>query len=137
MDDEFKDPSNKLIEMIRSGEYIAVISEVTELELKNAPAQVKAIRNSLPNQFIEKAELTEEAAQLAKEYLSSGVLGPTMLADAQHIAIATVTQVDHIVSWNFRHIVNVVKIKGFNSVNLIMGYNIIDIRSPMEVIPFD
>ena len=54
--------------------------------------------------------------------------------DAEHIAIATVEKVDIVVSWNFKHIVNIHKIRGFNSVNLKEGYQLIEIRTPMEVI---
>jgi hypothetical protein len=56
-----------------------------------------------------------------------------MLADAQHIAVATVARVDVLVSWNFRHIVNVDRIHGFNAVNLRAGYPLLEIRSPLEV----
>jgi hypothetical protein len=54
--------------------------------------------------------------------------------DALHIAIATVIGVDVLVSWNFKHIVNLDKIKLFNSVNLKEGYSILEIRTPREVI---
>jgi hypothetical protein len=56
-----------------------------------------------------------------------------MLADAQHIAVATVARVDVLVSWNFRHIVNLDRIRGFNAVNLRAGYPLLEIRSPLEV----
>ena len=55
-------------------------------------------------------------------------------SDALHIAIATTSTVDVLVSWNFRHIVNLNKIKLFNSVNLKEGYNLLEIRTPLEVI---
>ena len=54
--------------------------------------------------------------------------------DALHIAIATVIEVDVLVSWNFRHIVNLNRIQQFNSVNLREGYKILEIRSPEEVL---
>ena len=57
-----------------------------------------------------------------------------MRVDAQHIAIATVGRVDVLVSWNFRHIVNLVRIHGYNSVNLRKGYPMIEIRTPREVL---
>jgi len=57
-----------------------------------------------------------------------------MLADAQHIAIATVGRVDVLVSWNFRHIVNLERIHGYNSVNLRRGCPMIEIRTPREVL---
>ena len=60
-----------------------------------------------------------------------------MLADAQHIALATVARVDVLVSWNFRHIVNLDRIRGFNAVNLRAGYPLLEIRSPLELWPDD
>jgi len=57
-----------------------------------------------------------------------------MRADAQHIAIATVYRADVLVSWNFKHIVNLQRIHGYNSVNLRKGYPMIEIRTPREVL---
>lgn len=57
-----------------------------------------------------------------------------MRADAQHIAIATVARVDVLVSWNFKHIVNLQRIYGYNSVNLRQGFPMIEIRTPREVL---
>jgi hypothetical protein len=51
----------------------------------------------------------------------------------EHIALATIGKVDVLVSWNFRHIVNLPKIRRYNSVNLALGYPQIDIRTPIEV----
>ncbi|RLG31870.1 hypothetical protein DRN97_08725 [Methanosarcinales archaeon] len=51
-------------------------------------------------------ELTEEAVNLAGKYITEGVIGEGKLVDAEHIAIATINRVDVLVSWNFRHIVN-------------------------------
>ena len=44
---------------------------------------------------------------------------------------------DYLVSWNFRHIVNVFRIKGYNAVNLKNGYIQLDIRSPKEFIDYE
>lgn len=38
------------------------------------------------------------------------------------------------VSWNFKHILNLGKIKQFNAVNLKEGYQILEIRTPKEVV---
>jgi predicted nucleic acid-binding protein len=134
LDSEFKEASKTLFEQIRRGDIVAVVSEITQLELKKAPRLVQAIMKGIPKGHIIEVELSEEAASLAREYISHGVLGKAKLVDAQHIAIATINKVDLVVSWNFKHIVNVNKIRGFNAVNLRMGYSMIDIRSPLEVI---
>lgn len=75
----------------------------------------------------------EESEELAEEYVRQEVVSRRMLVDAQHIAVATVARVDVLVSWNFRHIVNLDRIRGFNAVNLRMGYSMLEIRSPLEV----
>lgn len=79
-------------------------------------------------------QLDAEARELAEAYISAAVLPSRMRADAQHIAIATVGRVDVLVSWNFKHIVNLERIHGYNSVNLRKGYPMIEIRTPWEVL---
>ncbi len=71
---------------------------------------------------------------MAQAYLQEGVLTEKYLLDAQHIAMATLARVDVMVSWNFKHIVNLNRIRLYNSVNLKLGYPMIDIRSPREVL---
>lgn len=81
-------------------------------------------------------ELTEEAIKLADTYVSEKVVGQTSLEDCRHIAIATINKVDVLASWNFKHIVNLDRIKGYNSVNLRLGYQMIEIRSPKDLINY-
>jgi hypothetical protein len=78
--------------------------------------------------------LSKEAISLANSYISHGVVTEKHLIDAQHIAIATIERVDVLVSWNFKQIVNLDRIKKFNAVNLMQGFHLIEIRSPMEVL---
>lgn len=79
-------------------------------------------------------QLGAEASELAEAYIAAAVISPGMRADAQHIAIATVGRVDVLASWNFKHIVNLERIHGYNSVNLRKGYPTIEIRTPREVL---
>jgi hypothetical protein len=51
----------------------------------------------------------------------------------RHIALATIADVDALVSWNFRHIVRLDKIRLFNAVNVESGYRVLNILSPREV----
>ena len=46
----------------------------------------------------------------------------------------SINAVDILVSWNFKHIVNVKRIRGYNAVNMKLGYPTIGIRSPKEII---
>ncbi|MBI5198658.1 MAG: PIN domain protein [Nitrospirae bacterium] len=136
-DDEFGKYSNLLLNDFILGKKIAIVSNLTLKELKEAPENVRKKFDEIPKECIEFVGLTEEAEGLAQKYIEDGVISPNHLLDAEHIAIATVEKVDIVVSWNFKHIVNVLKIRGFNSVNLKEGYQLIEIRSPMEVINED
>jgi hypothetical protein len=88
----------------------------------------------LQRNTVEFVELTYEINQLAEQYIREGVVGETSIDDCRHIACATVNKVDCLVSWNFKHIVNIFRIRGYNSINLKNGYGQLDIRSPKEII---
>ena len=133
-DEEFSKWSNLLVDEIINGSYIAVISELTRRELEGAPDDVQAILHSLPEEYIENVFLGEEAIDLAQKYVDNEVVTSKHIVDAQHIAIAAVEHVDVVISWNFRHIVNLERIRGFNSINLKLGYPILEIRCPREIV---
>jgi len=75
--------------------------------------------------------------QLADSYIAENVVGKTSREDCFHIALATIYKADVLVSWNFKHIVNVIRIRGYNAVNMKLGYQTIDIRSPKEIIVYE
>lgn len=133
LDDEFRTPSVRLFKRSRSGEALLVISDTTLAELTLAPSSVRNVIESLPKECVEFVHQTAESEELAEEYIRQLVLPRRMLVDAQHIAVAVVARVDVLVSWNFRHIVNLDRIRGFNAVNLRAGYSPLEIRSPLEV----
>jgi len=76
--------------------------------------------------------LKDEAVELANKYIEEKVVGQTSYVDCLHIALATINHADFLVSWNFKHIVNVDKIRGYNSINIRFGYQQLEIRSPRE-----
>jgi len=134
LDTEFSASSTRLFERFARGSDVLVLSDLTRLELERAAAVVRAIIEQLPQAAIEEVRLTQEARELAEEYLMAKVIGLGSLLDAQHIATATISRVDVLVSWNFKHIVNISRIHGYNSVNLRLGYPLLEIRSPQEVV---
>jgi len=133
-DEEFAEHSVRLMESFVRGERILVLSGLTVQELAAAPAEVRRRVAAVPEAFIEILQLDAATKDLAEAYVAAGVLTARMRADAQHIAIATVARVDVLVSWNFKHIVNLERIHGYNSVNLRQGYPMIEIRTPREVL---
>jgi predicted nucleic acid-binding protein len=132
-DDEFSESTKELFKLVESGEYTLVVSELLEAELLQAPKQVREHLDSFED-AIEYVELTEEAKILADHYIKERVVGATSKADCQHIAIATINKVDVLVSWNFKHIVNLQRIRGYNSVNLKHNYQMLEIRTPKEIL---
>ena len=133
-DDEFSEFSNKLFEEFKQGIKIAVISDITLLELKKAPVDVRNKINEIPDDFKINIVLKDNAEQLAEKYITEKVISPNCIEDARHIALATITNVDILSSWNFKHIVNVTRIHGYNAVNLKEGYHILEIRSPRDIL---
>ena len=85
----------------------------------------------------ERIELTAEAILLADTCIKEKVVGKTSLEDCRHIALATINKLDVLASWNFKHIVNLDRIKGYNSVNYRLGYPMIEIRSPKDLIHYE
>jgi hypothetical protein len=107
-------------------------STVTEDELETAPQKVKELVKSIKIDNTEFLEASSEAIDLASEYISEKVVGQTSFADCLHIALATINRADFLISWNFKHIVNVQRIRGYNSINIKNGYKQLEIRSPRE-----
>lgn len=136
-DEEFKEQTIPLFERIRVGELTILFSSVTQDELEHAPANVKELVNRLSADQTEYLELSDEAVDLAKAYIAEKVVGETSFADCLHIALATIHHADYLVSWNFRHIVNIDRISGYNGVNIKKGYKQLDIRSPREFIRYE
>ena len=81
--------------------------------------------------------MTKEAIELASAYINEKAVGKTSIEDCRHIALATINRVDVLASWNFKHIVNLDKIKGYNSVNYKLGYPMIEIRSPKDLLHYE
>ena len=133
-DEEFENDTKKFFERIFYEDFIIYFSEISETELSLAPLFVKELKNKIPLSCYKYLELDTESKYLAQVYIDEKILGAASYNDAYHIALTTVNRLDVLVSWNFKHIVNFDKIKLFNSVNLKLGYPMIDIRSPLEFI---
>ncbi len=136
-DEEFKDYTEPLFERIKKSEFEIIYSNVTEQELENAPDRIRATVQLLHKNSTDYVKSDIESANLAKKYIDEGVVGPTSYADCLHIALATIHNANILISWNFKHIVNVVRIVGYNSVNIAEGYKPIDIRSPRELMNYE
>jgi len=134
-DEEFKDSTQSFFEQVKAGTFLLVISPLLEDEIVAAPQRVRTWYDAI-KPLAEIGEITEAALELRQAYLHAGIVGPKSLADALHVAVATVLGCGIIVSWNFRHIVHFQKIAMYNGVNQMNGYPAIAIHSPREVISY-
>ncbi|MGI8892205.1 MAG: PIN domain protein [Bacteroidia bacterium] len=131
---EFELWSKNLFNQIIEGSYTAAVSDITLLELENAPKKVLKFANSIISQNAEFLLADVDARLLADYYLKEKIITARFHSDALHIAIATINKIDVLTSWNFKHIVNLNRIRLYNSVNLKYGYSMIEIRSPRDII---
>jgi len=132
-DTEFATWSNGLVTDFRNKALYPVLSTIVATELQDAPSPVQAVYEELVTLGAEILSVTEPAIELATVYQQRGILTPKFYTDGLHIALATVAEVDIVVSWNFKHIVHFDKIRFFNAVNLERGYKPVSIHSPREV----
>lgn len=131
-DQEFHTWSNDLMDDFRRSRFRIVLSDVTRAEAAHAPEAVRDLYDELVA-IAEILPVTDEALEVLANYEAHGVLGPRFRNDMLHIALATVAEVDVLVSWNFRHIVRLDKIRLFNGINMELGYKTLTIYTPREV----
>jgi predicted nucleic acid-binding protein len=135
-DIEFEFETKNLFKRLENKEIIFVVSDLMDIELERAPENVKTLLFNYSKDCFERVSLTKEAQELGQMYVNEKVVGQTSIEDCYHIAMATINNVDVLASWNFKHIVNFTRIKGYNSVNLKNGYNLLEIRNPKDLIEY-
>jgi predicted nucleic acid-binding protein len=135
-DPEFENESKALFKKFQDKEFDIVISDLTQSELTRAPKNVKDLINNL-DLYPEIVSISQEVITLAQEYINENVVGQTSMDDCLHIALATINKIDILVSWNFKHIVNIRRIRGYNAINILNGYPTLEIRSPKDIIDYE
>jgi predicted nucleic acid-binding protein len=136
-DAEFEKESNALFRLAKQGKFALLVSDLVLAELVPAPKEIRDFAASIVDLDVEALVSTAESEKLARAYLSAGILTKKSETDAEHVALATVTRADAIVSWNFKHVVQLQKMKQFNQINLSQGYGFLQIVTPKEVLPHD
>ncbi|KAA2239112.1 type II toxin-antitoxin system VapC family toxin [Chitinophaga agrisoli] len=133
-DPEFMEHSQALFKEFKTGLKILQLSDLVLLELQEAGKDVMAQLAEVPRCYKIEVKSTVKAVRLAKTYIAEGALSNKSYNDALHIALATLHSADVLASWNFKHIVNLDRIKLYNAINTRMGYRIIEIRTPREIL---
>jgi len=108
--------------------YISVIT-IDEIEELGNPIKKQNIKDLLFDSNVEILKLSEDALNLADEYMKKGAIPLSEPEDAYHIAIASVNHLNALASWNFKHIVSMNPIRKIHEINMKNGYPIVEIGS--------
>ncbi len=132
---EKKEITLRFFDKIREGEYEIFISDIVVEEIGRANANKKqSLLNIIGEYGPTKLIVSEEVAELAQQYISEGVLPTSKIEDAMHAAVATVFEVDALISWNLKHLANLKKMELINAINIKAGYfKRLELITPMEV----
>ena len=132
-DAEWMADTRELWEQARAGKWELLTSIIAEREVQESPQEVRQhYAASFDAAHI--LDTSTEIEALAEAYLAAGVVTRKFEDDALHVAMASVHGIRLIVSWNFKHLVNVRREDGFNAVNLVEGWPPVRIVSPKELI---
>lgn len=132
-DEEFERWSNGLLIDFKKQIFTPVLSEVIEAEIADSPEFVVSKYKEFFDCNAEFLEVKDDALTLTQVYIRKKVLQNKYYRDMLHIALASVNNIDVLVSWNFKHIVRFDKIRLFNAINIEEGYKQLEIYSPMEI----
>ena len=127
----------KLWELIKSGEYRAVISDVAFVEIsqnKNAK-KVETLLSYIAEIPYERISINDEIKKIAEIVKQNGLIVANKHSnDRLHIGCAINSECDVMVSMNFKHLVNVVTIRGVRAISILESNRSIDIVSPASLI---
>lgn len=132
-----RESANTFFEQVRLGMIDAITSPVTFEELSRC---AEPLRSRLLSLFedIRLPDLDEvESGRLAALYLSEGVIPSEHVNDARHVACATVSKADILVTLNLRHLANERAERRAGAVNLREGYPVLRIKTPEEVLCYE
>jgi predicted nucleic acid-binding protein len=127
--------TNQFFAEAAEGRYDLYISNIVLMEIARAEPE----RAALLRRFVEQVDpiildFDDESDRLAQEFLAQGVVPPTKIEDAQHVAVAVANELNVLTSWNYRHLVNMRRREMFHHVSVMNGYyNTLHIVTPPEV----
>jgi hypothetical protein len=126
-----------LLQDFRQGIFKPVISTLLQDQIADASGEVQEAMLDLVQCKPKIIVVSEKAETLADVYLDRKILRPEFRADTLHVALATLEEVDILVSWNYRNILHLSQLRKFIEVNLELGLKPIQIRSPRVIASLD
>ena len=124
-----------LWELFRNKTYEVYISDIVIREISGCNEEkLKILLDYLDQIDYNIIETTEDTVELAGKFIDFGILKQKSFDDCQHIAAAILAGCDIIISWNFKHIVNVKTIRGVKIITTLEGYKDLLIYPPSVLI---
>ena len=133
-DAEFSKASLAFFEEISAGKIVPVISATFVREIQDAPKKVRDLLAETLRGRCERVDVTPEMVDLRDAYVSAKVVTSRYADDALHVAQASFARADVVASWNFKHLVNPIRIRDFNRVNAAQGQTQIVILTPADIV---
>jgi len=132
---EKKEITLQFFARVRQGVYRVYISDTVLEEIAQAPlVKRERLLAVIADISPELLEIDDDVLILARRYLREGILPMHKLEDAVHAAVATIHEVDALISWNLKHLANFRKMELINSINMWEGYlKKLELITPMEV----
>lgn len=128
---EKMEDTRKLWEMFKDGKFDVYLSTVTLEEVSDCPEPKRGKMYDYLGQIdYTPIEITDDMSDIAQQIIDMGILTKKSYDDCQHIAAAVVNACDCIISWNFKHIVNIKTIRGVRAITNLKGYKPIEIINP-------
>jgi predicted nucleic acid-binding protein len=130
--------TRELLDLVVEGRHVGVISNIVLEEVDQSPEELKEkLLNEVRKVPFQVIAEDENSADLLEIYEQEDFIRKGARLDLRHLSVATVYGVDAVVSWNFRDIVNIRTRRAVHSVNLRLGYPLIEIVSPEEVVEYE
>lgn len=128
---ERMEQTRKVWKILQKGKYEIIISDLVLAEINECKEPKRSVLKEYLAQInYERVEITKETEEIANEIISEGILKPKSFDDCLHIAAAILNDCNIIISWNFKHMVNVDTINGVRKITFAKRYNNIDIYAP-------
>lgn len=127
--------THRFFDKIKQGEYEIFVSDVVIEEIGRADNKKRQLLLNIIKEYHPKRlMINEEVVELAKKYIAEGVLPASKIEDTIHAAVATIFEMDALISWNLKHLSNLKKMELINGVNMKEGYSKrLELITPMEV----
>ncbi|MCM1188153.1 MAG: PIN domain-containing protein [bacterium] len=120
-----------LWELFKKGIYEVYVSDIVFREIDRCNEEKLNILLDYLNQIeYNEVETDSSTIRLAEKFIDFGILKEKSFDDCQHIAAAIIAGCDVIISWNFKHIVNVKTVKGVKVITTLEGYKDLLIYPP-------